>query len=136
TEKTYAYYPSYIRHVLNTKCLMYVCDDNIAIKSGRKVEGHPFGCEDFTIENCTFNHGHGVSIGSETVGGVRNVIVRNCTFGDTENGLRIKSPRGRGGRVENVFYSNITMTAISPTAITVTTYYPKIPATDEAQPVT
>jgi polygalacturonase len=128
--------PSNSRRVLITHCLIDVGDDNVAIKSGRKVEGREFGCEDITIENCTMKHGHGISIGSETVGGVRNVIVRNCTLEDTDNGLRIKSPRGRGGRVENILYTNVTMKGMSPTAITITTYYPKIPLTDEAQPVT
>jgi polygalacturonase len=128
--------PSISRRVLITKCFIDVGDDNVAIKSGHKVEGREFACEDITIEHCMFKHGHGVSIGSETPGGVRNVIVRNCTFENTDNGLRIKSPRGRGGRVENIVYSNITMKAMSPTAITITTYYPKIPVTDQAQPVT
>jgi polygalacturonase len=128
--------PSVSQRVLITKCLIDVGDDNIAIKAGRKVEGREFACEDITIENCTFKHGHGISIGSETPGGVRNVIVRNCTLEDTDNGLRIKSPRGRGGRVENILYTNITMKGMAPTAITITTYYPKIPDTDDAQPVT
>jgi polygalacturonase len=128
--------PSNSRRVLITHCLIDVGDDNVAIKSGRKIEGHEFGCEDITVEDCTIKHGHGVSIGSETVGGVRNVTVRNCTFEGTDNGLRIKSSRGRGGRVENIFYTNITMKDMSPTAITITTYYPKIPLTDEPQPVT
>jgi polygalacturonase len=128
--------PSNSRRVLITKCFIDVGDDNVAIKSGKKIEGREFGCEDIVMENCTFKHGHGVSIGSETVGGVRNVIVRNCTFEDTDNGLRIKSPRGRGGRVENILYTNIVMKGMSPTAITITAYYPKIPASDETQPVT
>ena len=128
--------PSASRNVLITRCFIDVGDDNLAIKSGRKIEGREFACEDIVIENCTMKHGHGISIGSETVGGVRNVTVRNCTLEDTDNGLRIKSPRGRGGRVENILYTNITMKGMSPTAITITTYYPKIPASDEAQAIT
>ncbi|HYR45189.1 MAG TPA: glycosyl hydrolase family 28 protein, partial [Terriglobia bacterium] len=128
--------PSASRNVLITRCFIDVGDDNVAIKAGRKIQGREFACEDIVIENCTFKHGHGVSIGSETVGGVRNVTVRNCTFEDTDNGLRIKSPRGRGGRVENILYTNITMKGMSPTAISITTYYPKIPASDQAQPIT
>jgi polygalacturonase len=80
-------------------------------------------------------HGHGMSIGSETGGGVKNVIVQRCSFQDTENGLRIKSPRGRGGTVENVFYSDIIMKNVDP-AITITCYYPKIPAEDAPQAMT
>lgn len=128
--------PSVSRRVLITKCLIDVGDDNVAIKSGRKIEGREFACEDITITDCVCKHGHGISIGSETVGGVRNVTVRNCTFEDTDNGLRIKSYRGRGGVVENIVYENITMKGMNPTAITITCYYPKIPATDEAQPIT
>lgn len=40
-----------------------------------------------------------MSIGSETVGGVKNVFVRNVSFEDTDNGIRIKSDRKRGGTV-------------------------------------
>ena len=101
--------PSISRNVLITKCRIDVGDDNVAIKSGRKVDGREFACENITVSDCTFQHGHGMSIGSETSGGVRNVQVRNCTFEGTENGIRIKSQRGKGGVVENVSYSDITM---------------------------
>jgi polygalacturonase len=108
-------------HYLITKCTLDVGDDNVAIKAGKKIPGE-FQSEDFTITDCTFLHGHGMSIGSETVGGVRNVTVKNCMFENTENGLRIKSDVRRGGVVENIFYSDITMSNVVP-AITFTTYY-------------
>jgi polygalacturonase len=63
-----------------------------------------------------------MSIGSETVGGVRNVVVKNCTFENTENGIRIKSDVKRGGIVENISYSDITMSNVVP-AITFTCSY-------------
>ena len=110
-------------------------DDNIAIKSGKKVEGREFACENITIVDCVFKHGHGMSIGSETVGGVKNVFVRKVSFEDTDNGIRIKSDRKRGGVVENVVCEDITMKNVRG-AITITSYYPKIPATDTAQEVT
>jgi len=128
--------PSVSRRVTITNCVIDVGDDNVAIKSGRRMPGREFACQDITITDCVFRHGHGMSIGSETVGGVRNVLVKNCTFEGTENGLRIKSPRGRGGTVENITYTNITMKDCRPNAITITCYYPKIPKTDTAQPVT
>ncbi len=127
--------PSRSRRVTITKCLIDVGDDNVAIKSGRKVPGREFACEDITITDCVFKHGHGLSIGSETVGGVRNVTVRRCQFEGTENGIRIKSYRGRGGPVENIVYEDLTMKDVVG-AITITSYYPKIPATDSAQPLT
>ncbi len=125
--------PSACRNVLITKCRIDVGDDNVAIKAGKKVEGREFACEDITIADCTFLHGHGVSIGSETVGGVRNVTVRNCTFEGTENGIRIKSRRGKGGIVENLNYSDITMKNVNP-AITFTCLYMNNSAGDKVQP--
>jgi polygalacturonase len=118
-------------HMLITHCKLDVGDDNVAIKAGHKVPGH-FQSEDITITDCTVLHGHGISIGSETAGGVRNVQVRNCTFENTDNGLRIKSDIRRGGEVENISYENITMTNVVP-AITFTCYYQNNSASDAKQ---
>jgi polygalacturonase len=125
--------PSASRHVLITHCRIDVGDDNVAIKAGKKLPDREFACEDITVTDCTFLHGHGMSIGSETAGGVRNVVVRNCTFENTENGLRIKSQRGKGGLVENISYSDITMKNVDP-AITFTCYYMNNSKGDPIQP--
>jgi len=127
--------PSGSRRVTITRCLIDVGDDNVAIKAGRKIEGREFASEDIAITDCTFKHGHGMSIGSETAGGVKNVVVKNCTFDGTENGIRIKSSRGKGGMIDGVVCENISMTNVAG-AITITCYYPKIPKTDDAQAVT
>jgi polygalacturonase len=127
--------PSMCRRVTITGCTIDCGDDNIAIKASKKVKGREFACEDILVTDCTFKHGHGMSIGSETVGGVRNVRVKNCTFENTDNGIRIKSDRGRGGRVENVLYEDIKMTNARG-AILFSCYYPKVPLTDETKPVT
>jgi polygalacturonase len=136
--------PSDCKNVLITQCRIDVGDDNIAIKAGHKVAGREFASEDIMVTDCLFLHGHGMSIGSETAGGVRNVTVRHCTFVNTENGIRIKSQRGRGGLVENISYSDITMNHVDP-AITLTCYYTfnsakdpvqkPIPQNDSTQPV-
>ena len=131
--------PSNCLNVTITRCLIDVGDDNIAIKSGRKVAGREFGCDNITVTDCVFKHGHGMSIGSETVGGVRNVLVKNCTFEDTDNGLRIKSRRERGGRVENITYADCRLTNCHP-AISFMCYYQgsthaKFPTDDKPQPV-
>lgn len=110
------------RRMLITRCRIDVGDDNIAIKAGKKSPGYEFQSEDITVTDCTFLHGHGMSIGSETAGGVRNITVKNCTFENTENGIRIKSDVRRGGIVENISYSDITMSNVVP-AITFTCYY-------------
>ncbi len=132
--------PSNCRNVKITRCLIDVGDDDVAIKSGRKVEGREFGCENIEISDCTIRHGHGISIGSETVGGVRNVIVTNCSFTDTDNGIRIKSRRGKGGVVEHITFTDLTMTNVHP-AISIAPYYQqsthaKYPQNDPAQPMT
>jgi len=120
------------RRYLITHCKIDVGDDNIAIKAGKKIPGHEFQSEDFLITDCTFLHGHGMSIGSETAGGVRNVTVKNCTFENTENGIRIKSDTRRGGIVENLVCENITMKNVNP-AITFTTVYQGTSAGDKKQ---
>jgi polygalacturonase len=136
--------PSDSRNVLITKCRIDTGDDNIAIKAGHKLPGRQFASEDITVTDCTFLHGHGMSIGSETLGGVRNVTVKNCTFENTENGIRIKSQRGKGGTVENIVYEDLRMTNVDP-AVTFTCYYmynsaqdpvqKAAPENDSAQPV-
>jgi polygalacturonase len=64
---------------------------------------------------------------------VRNVTVKNCTFANTENGIRIKSQRGKGGVVENIFCDSITMSNVNP-AITLTCYYANNSSGDAAPP--
>lgn len=76
-----------------------------------------------TITNCTVHHAHGaVVVGSETSGSIRNIVASNITAVDTENGIRIKSRRGRGGVVEDLRFDNWTMEDTG-TGIVVTTYY-------------
>ncbi|HKW30264.1 MAG TPA: glycoside hydrolase family 28 protein, partial [Verrucomicrobiae bacterium] len=124
--------PINCKAVLITRCRINAGDDNISIKSEGAVPGRPFASEDITVTDCVFLHGHGMSIGGATAGGVRNVTVRNCTFENTENGIRIKSLRGRGGTVENIRFSDITMTNVNP-AITFTCYYMTNSAGDPVQ---
>ncbi len=123
--------PSACRNVRITKCVLDVGDDNVAIKSGHAVRGRTAACEDITVTDCTFLHGHGMSIGSETTGGVRRLTVQHCTFQDTVSGLRIKSARGRGGLVEDISYSDITMKDVK-FPINICSYYPKIPKEDDS----
>jgi polygalacturonase len=112
-----------------------VGDDNIAIKSG--MPGSAGGDEpsrDIIITDCVFVHGHGLSIGSEIAGGVQNVRAERIEFRDTDNGIRIKSNRDRGGDIGNFFFKDIKMDGVK-TAILITEYYPKIPDTDVIVPV-
>jgi polygalacturonase len=51
-----------------------------------------------------FYWGHGISIGSETNSGVRNMHVYDNSFDGSEEALRIKSDYARGGEVSNIWY--------------------------------
>ena len=124
--------PSNCKGVLIAGCHIDTGDDNVAIKSGRKEPGREFACEDITVTDCTFLHGHGMSIGSETLGGVHNVLVKNCIFENTENGIRIKSQRGKGGLVQDIRYQDLLMTNVDP-AVTFTCYYMYSSAKDPVQ---
>jgi polygalacturonase len=92
--------PGPVTNALIRDCDVDTGDDDICIKSGGT---------NVLIENCTIKHGHGISIGSGTVVGIHNMLVRHCTFEGTDNGIRIKSMRGAGGPVENVRYTDIRM---------------------------
>jgi polygalacturonase len=100
-------------------------DDGIVIKAGKDADGLRVNrpTEHVTITNCTVHHAHGaVVIGSETAGSIRNVVASNITAVDTENGIRIKSRRGRGGVVEDARFDNWTMENVG-VGIVVTSYY-------------
>jgi polygalacturonase len=127
--------PSVCQHVLITRCRLDVGDDNIAIKSGRAVPGRAAACEDFVVSDCVFLRGHGMSIGSETTGGVSNLLVTHCAFDGTTSGIRLKTSRDRGGTLENLIYRDITMTNVQ-IPVNIACYYPNVPASDSAQPVT
>ena len=117
--------PESCSDVLIENCYIDVGDDCVTLKSGTETDellrSRP--CRNITVRNCRMAHGHGgVVIGSEMSGGVSDVVVRDCTFGDTERGIRIKTRRGRGGYVKHVSFENITMERIG-AAITVNEYY-------------
>jgi polygalacturonase len=137
--------PRDCENVLITKCHISVGDDNVAISSRKRLPQRRSACENITVTDCVFLDGHGMSIGSGTSGGVRNVTVKRCVFVGTQNGIRIKSQRGRGGLVENIVFDDLSMTNVDP-AITFTAYYSynsakdpvqkPLPESDQAQPVT
>lgn len=95
-------------------CLIDVGDDCIAIKSGTEKTPVRRACENILISQCHMLHGHGgVVIGSEMSGNVRNISVSDCIFQDTDRGLRIKTRRRRGGKVENIHFNNVLMDRVS-----------------------
>ncbi|WP_153976641.1 glycoside hydrolase family 28 protein [Paenibacillus xylanilyticus] len=114
------------RHVVVEHSVFDVGDDAICLKSGKDAEGRELGLpsEYITIRNCTVYHGHGgFVIGSEMSGGVRHVRVSDCTFMETDIGLRFKSARGRGGVVEDIEIQRIYMKDIIMEAISFSFFY-------------
>lgn len=100
------------RNVLVEHCTLNTGDDCITLKSGRGIDGYKkaLPTENIVIRNCTSLQGHGgVVIGSETSGGVHNIYVHDCEFNGTDRGLRIKTARGRGEAIENIWFENIKM---------------------------
>ncbi|MDR3456006.1 MAG: glycosyl hydrolase family 28 protein [Verrucomicrobiae bacterium] len=101
------------KRVLIQDCDVSVGDDNFTCGGGTS---------DVLITNCTYGYGHGVSIGSPTAGGVSNFMVVNCTFNHTEQGIRIKSDRDRGGYLHNLTYLNLRMTNVDFPILVYATY--------------
>ncbi|MGA7339533.1 MAG: glycoside hydrolase family 28 protein [Terracidiphilus sp.] len=115
-----------------------VGDDNVAIKSGPiNSPGPDSPSTNITIRDCTFMHGHGVSVGSELSGGAQNILAERIHFEGTDNGIRVKANRDRGHDVSHLVFRDLDMKDVK-YAIVISEYYPKIlPPADEApQPVT
>ncbi|MGK3810989.1 glycosyl hydrolase family 28 protein, partial [Enterococcus faecium] len=85
--------PGASQDVTITHSFIRTGDDNVAIKAGSGTTSH------ISLIDNHFYWGHGLSIGSETVGGVSDILVQNLTLDGTTSGLRIKSDVSRGGLV-------------------------------------
>jgi len=96
--------PDSSSNVTIAHCSIDTGDDNVAIKAGAAGP-----VSNVTIAHNHFYAGHGMSIGSETRGGVRGVKVVDLTLDGTDRGIRIKSDRSRGGLVQSVSYENVCM---------------------------
>jgi len=103
-----------------------VGDDDIAIKSGAiNSPGGDDPSRDVTITDCTFLHGHGLSIGSEIAGGARNILAERIHFDGTDNGIRVKANRDRGNDVSNLVFRDIDMKDVK-YPLVISEYYPHI----------
>ncbi|XP_018324485.1 probable endopolygalacturonase B [Agrilus planipennis] len=103
---TDAFDTSNSKNVTITNSVVFNQDDCLAINSG---SGHAF------TNNYCYG-GHGISIGS--VGGrtnnvVENILIKNNTIVNSENGVRIKTNYNTTGIVTNVTYEDITIENIT-----------------------
>jgi polygalacturonase len=104
------------KNVTITHSYIRAGDDNVAIKGG------PGGATNMTISHDHFYWGHGMSIGSETNGGVSKIRVFDLSLDGPDNAIRIKSNGSRGGLTEDVVYDDVCVRN-SPNPITLDTAY-------------
>jgi polygalacturonase len=103
--------------VLVAHCDIECNDDDICLKAGRDADGLRVNrpTERIKIYDNTVRGGAaGVTFGSETSGGIRDVVVRGLTvLGPVSNGILFKSTSTRGGTVENIDISGVTTTGVA-----------------------
>ncbi len=93
-------------------CTINVGDDCIALKSGKESDKMRefLPTENVRITCCRMERGHGgIVIGSEVLGGVRNVYAADLKLYHTDRGIRIKTKRIRGGKIEDITAERIYM---------------------------
>lgn len=98
------------RNVLIEYSTLNCGDDCFTLKAGRCDDGLRVNkpTENVVIRYCLAKEGHGgITCGSETAGGIRNVYLHDCLFYGTRTGFRFKTRRNRGGTVADITYENI-----------------------------
>ncbi|XP_066314553.1 probable polygalacturonase [Miscanthus floridulus] len=93
-------------------CYISTGDDAIAIKSGWDEYGIAYGrpSSDITVRRITGSSPFaGFAVGSETSGGVENVLAEHLNFFTSGFGIHIKTNTGRGGFIRNVTVSDVTL---------------------------
>lgn len=100
------------RNVLIEYSTLNCGDDCFTIKSGRCEDGLRVGkaTENVVIRYSLAKDGHGgITCGSETAGGMKNIYLYNCVFNGTQVGIRFKTRRNRAGGVNEILYEKIRM---------------------------
>jgi polygalacturonase len=95
-------------------------DDCVAVKSGERVHlrkhngvwhrGPGTDCRpaaNILIENIECANAHGLTIGSSTSGGVRNVTFRHIHVQHSSSPVCIRTCRNRGGVIRDILYENM-----------------------------
>jgi polygalacturonase len=103
--------------VLVAHCDIECNDDAICLKAGRDADGLRVNrtTEKIRIYDNTVRGGAaGVTIGSETSGGIRDVDVRGLTvLSPVPAGILFKSASTRGGTIENITIANVTTVGVA-----------------------
>ena len=102
--------------ILVQNCNINCNDDNFCLKAGRDADGLRVNrpCEFVVIRNCIAGYGDGLfTCGSETSGGIHDIVAYNLKGIGTKTGLRFKSTIQRGGTIENIYLTNIEMIGVN-----------------------
>lgn len=89
-----------------------VGDDLVAVKSGWDEYGISYGrpSSDITIRRVTGSSPFaGIAVGSETSGGVENVLAEHINLYNMGVGIHVKTNIGRGGFIRNITFSHVYM---------------------------
>ena len=90
-------------------------DDNFCLKAGRDSDGLRVNrpCQYVVIRDCVAGSGGGMfTCGSETSGGIRNIVAYRMKGVGTKCGLRFKSTCQRGGVIEGIYLYDIEMIGV------------------------
>jgi polygalacturonase len=101
------------QNVTIRRCKISVDDDCIALKGTKGPLAHQDESsppvENILVEDCEFGDGHGVlTCGSEATI-VRNVTIRNCKIGGSNNVVRLKLRPDTPQLYENLTFENLTL---------------------------
>ncbi|GLU00721.1 hypothetical protein SLE2022_180670 [Rubroshorea leprosula] len=94
-------------------CYIVSGDDCVAVKSGWDEYGISFGMptKQLVIRRltCISPYSATIALGSEMSGGIEDVRAEDITAINTESGIRIKTARGRGGYVKDIYVKGMKM---------------------------
>ena len=103
--------------VLVERCDIECNDDALCLKAGRDADGLRVNrpTENVVIRDCTIRAGAaGITAGSETSGGIRNVKVSGLhVMTPVPHGIYLKSAKTRGGTVEMIEISNVHLEGVA-----------------------
>ena len=101
-------------------------DDAVCLKSGRDRDGREAArpCENIVVRHIVADRCHGgITVGSETSGGIRNILVEDCEFRNSLIGVWIKTSHERGNVIENIEYRRVRIKKVRDYAVCITMGY-------------
>ncbi|MFB4419507.1 glycoside hydrolase family 28 protein [Streptomyces sp. QL37] len=127
--------PESCSYVLIQDCLFDTGDDCIAFKAGKNTDGRRVGVpmQHALVERCEMRDGHGgVTIGSETSGGVSDIVARDCVMDSPrlDRAIRLKSSPLRGGYIRDVLCHDITVGEVGDAVVEIALDYERVETGD------